>query len=372
MYATELLKIWQRQNINVKAFGIGSVDMEKQGFEIIGRSEELAVMGLQEIISHWPLIKKTFHQLVAEAEVRRPDVVLLMDYPEFNLRLAKKLKNLGLPIVYYISPQIWAWRTYRVHKIKELVDLMLVLFPFEKEFYAKYGVPSEFVGHPLIDSLEELTPSEKEIQQTRLDLLGGSYKHLLGLMPGSRKSEIKHNLETQIRTANQVHKMNPEVLPVLFVAPSLDEKFLEELSQKYNFTGKIIKKDPFYMISLADTILCASGTATLMVGLCEKPMVVMYKMKPLTAFFAKRLVTHVPYFAMVNLVSQKEIVPERFQEKANVKELSKLLVQLIYNESGKREQTLIELKKLKERLGRNGGINNLSEQILNFVKSRAK
>lgn len=372
MYATELLKAWKQQELNVKAFGIGSRDMEKEGFEIIGRSEELAVMGLQEIISHWPLIKKTFHSLVKEAAIRKPDVILLMDYPEFNLRLAKKLKELKLPIIYYISPQIWAWRTYRVHKIKKLIDLMLVLFPFEKEFYAKYGVPSEFVGHPLMDSLDELTPSKEEIERGRAELLGLKYSHLLGLMPGSRNSEIKQNFETQIKTANKVQKEQPHVLPVLFVAPSLDKDDLTKLSQKYGFKGKIIQKTPFHMISLADTILCASGTATLMVGLCEKPMVVMYRMKPLTAFFAKRLVRHVPFFGMVNLVSQKEIVPERFQEKANTKELSKLLVELICNQDGKREQILVELKKLKLRLGHNGGINNLSEQILSFVESRKK
>src|SRR5690606_24185355 len=133
---------------SVRAFGVGSRDMESVGFEIIGRSEELAVMGLQEIISHWPVMKKALHGLVETAKKEKPDQMLLLDHPEFNLRLAKKMKEHGVPVVYYISPQIWAWRTYRVHKIKKLVDLMLVIFPFEKDFYGKYGVPSEFVGHP--------------------------------------------------------------------------------------------------------------------------------------------------------------------------------------------------------------------------------
>lgn len=372
MYATALLKHWREQGHHVNAYGIGSEDMRDLGFDCIGRSEELAVMGLQEIISHWSQIKLAFNGLVAAAKQRKPDVVILMDYPEFNLRLAKKVKALGLPVVYYISPQIWAWRTYRVKKIKRLVDLMLVLFPFEKDFYDKHGVDSQFVGHPLVDFLDDLRPSKGQTEKNRLELMTQGRSHILGLMPGSRHSEIRYNLATQIETAKKVVRLDPQVLPVVFVAPGLELNTIEHQCRELGFDGPVIQKDPFVMIDLADTILCVSGTATLMVGLCEKPMVIMYKVKPLTAFLARRLVKHVPFFGMVNLVSRKEVVPERFQEKANADELSKLLLEMMPETSAQRLEIVKKLRQLKSKLGEKGGVQSLATHIESFIDRRKK
>ena len=149
LYARRLLEQWQSEKLDVEAFGIGSEDMEELGFERLGKAEELAVVGVTEVLSNFGLIRKTFYDLINAAKTRKPDVILLLDYPDFNLRLAEKLKVLGFPIVYYISPQIWAWRQKRVHQIKRLVDKVLVLFPFEESFYKEYDVPVDFVGHPL-------------------------------------------------------------------------------------------------------------------------------------------------------------------------------------------------------------------------------
>jgi len=368
-YATHLLKRWQAEGIKVDAFGIGNREMEQLGFRILGRTEELAVVGLQEIIAHWGDIKKAFHALVDAARTEKPDLVLLMDYPEFNLRLAKKMKELGVPVVYYISPQIWAWRTYRVHNIRKIVDLMLVIFPFEEEFYKKHKVPVKFVGHPLLDILQELLPDAAELIVERNQLLGKN-KNILGLMPGSRRSEIKFNLETQIETARRVMKSRPDVLPVLFVAPSLDMAFVRGECERLGFEGKLIQKDPFFMISLADEILCASGTATLMVGLCEKPMVIMYKMNKVSAFFARRLVKHIPFFGMVNLILKKEAVPERFQSEANPAELCRLLVEIIDNKNSRRDKINADLKVLKHSLGAGGGLKQLGDRLLEFAGVR--
>lgn len=366
MYAAELLKTWQERGLDVTAFGIGSREMEALGFKIVARSEDLAVVGLQEIIANWSVIKKAFHDLVEVAEQERPDVVLLMDYPEFNLRFAKKMRRLSLPIIYYISPQIWAWRTYRVHKIKKLVDLMLVIFPFEKDFYQKYGVSSEFVGHPLVELLHKLSPAPQSLIDLRA-FLHAPRKHLLGIMPGSRRSEIKHNFQSQIEVALEVQRRDPNVEPVILVAPSLDLVEMKDKAKAYGFQGELIQRDPFLMIQAMDTILCASGTATLMVGLCRKPMVIMYKMNSLTAFFAKRLVRHIPYFGMVNLILNQEAVPERFQEKANTQEMSDLLIGIIQNQNGKRDAILSQLDILKQKLGGGDGIKNLATHIEKFI-----
>lgn len=365
-YAVQLLRGWKEQNQNIHAFGIGSREMEELGFEIIGRSEELAVVGLQEIIAHWGDIKKAFRSLLLKAEELKPDVVVLMDYPEFNLRLASKLKKRGFKIAYYISPQIWAWRTYRVHKIRRIVDKMFVIFPFEEEFYKKHNVPAEFVGHPLLDMLDRYLPPEAEVQALRQELLKNK-KTILGLMPGSRRSELKHNLQTQIETAHKIMTSNSDVLPVVLVAPSLEMDFVKKQCAEFGYTGAFLKDEPFKMICTADVILCASGTATLMVGLCRRPMVIMYKMNALSGFLARRLVKHIPFFGIVNLIMHREIVPERFQEEANPEELSKELLKIITNDSGARDAILKSLDELKTKLGNRGGIARLSDGLLRLM-----
>jgi lipid-A-disaccharide synthase len=369
-YAKHLLQIWNQQGVHWKAAGIGSRDMEKLGFHILGRSEELAVVGLQEIIAHWGDIKKAFYSVVDYAQNEKPDFVLLMDYPEFNLRLAKKIKALGIPVVYYISPQIWAWRSYRVHQIKKIIDLMLVIFPFEEEFYKKFHVPVHFVGHPLLELLDEKQSSQAEVEQARKNLLQGK-KRILGLMPGSRRSELKHNLKTQLETAQLVMKKHPEVQPVLFIAPSLDEEKVKAECAKFGYQGGFFKADPFFMIQTADEILCASGTATLMVGLCEKPMVIMYRMNYFSAQIAKILVNKIPFFGMVNLIAGREIVPERFQEKANPEEMSRCLIDMIENNQ-RRDQIVQDLKDMKVKLGAGGGLLNLAQSLIDFKEKNKK
>ncbi len=366
-YAVQLLKGWKAAGKNIKAFGIGSREMESLGFEIIGRSEDLAVVGLQEIIAHWGDIKGAFHRLVEKAEEYKPDLILLMDYPEFNLRLAQKLKKRGFKIAYYISPQIWAWRTYRVHKIRKIVDKMFVILPFEVEFYKTHGVDVEFVGHPLLDMLDTYLPPQHEVESVRRECLKEK-TILLGLMPGSRRSELKHNLQTHIETAKKVVAENPGVQPVLMVAPSLDLSYVKSLCEPLGYSGKYLKEEPFKMISASDVILCASGTATLMVGLCRKPMVIMYKMNAITGYLARRLVRHVPYFGIVNLIMKREIVPERFQGDASPDELFQQLLTIINNTGGARDKMLEAFDQLKLQLGDRGGIDRLSNGILRMME----
>ena len=209
LYAQRLLEHWRSRGLRVNAFGVGSKSMEDLGFQIVGRSEELAVVGLQEVIAHWSLIKNTFHGLLAAAEQRKPKVALLLDYPDFNLRLAKKLKAMGIKVIYYISPQVWAWRQSRVHLIKKVVDKMLVLFPFEEDFYKRFDVPVQFVGHPLLDELNPDLFDEKvqAMDRGRYGIKEGEI--VLALMPGSRKSELKHHLKVQIEAAAILRQQFP-------------------------------------------------------------------------------------------------------------------------------------------------------------------
>lgn len=352
LYAQRLLETWKKHGRDVKAFGIGSRSMEDEGFECLGRSEEMAVVGLQEVLKHLPLIKKVFYSLLEEAEKRKPKFALLLDYPDFNLRLAKELKKRGVKVIYYISPQLWAWRTGRVKQIRKNVDHMLVLFPFEEPFYREHGVKVDFVGHPTLDELPEFASSaEMKIRRNKFGIADDEI--VLGLMPGSRNSEIEHHLKVQLEAAALLVKGNPKIRPLLMVAPTLEREKLRLAMGDVQFPIQIIKENPLDMIALADVILVASGTATLMVGLMEKPMVIMYRMNPITAWLARRLVTKTKFFGMVNLVMGREIVPELFQDEASPQGMANEIAKLII-EPDERARMIDDLKRVKDKLGSKG------------------
>lgn len=368
LYAQRLLQHWKKHNISVEAFGIGNQAMADEGFECLARAEDLAVVGIQEVIAHWPVIKKAFYDLLKAAEERRPQVVLLLDYPDFNLRLAKKLKALGIPVVYYISPQVWAWRTGRVKTIQEYIDQMLVVFPFEKDFYDGHGVKVEFVGHPLLDELNSahFDPEAHRIHRAKYGIT--SDEVVLALMPGSRRSEIKHNLAAQLAAAEELHKRHPLLKIALFVAPNFSKQEAQSWLADLNFPLMLIKDEPFSMIDLADVVLCASGTATLMVGLLEKPMVIMYKMNRVSAFLAKTFVKHTAHFGLINLVLGERAVPELFQEACDPPQLVEVLEPLILNRLN-RESVQGALRPAKERLGSTGATKRVAEALERYWRA---
>lgn len=363
LYAQRLLEHWKKNKIQVNAFGVGNEAMEKLGFNRIGKAEEMAVVGIQEVIANWSIIKKSFNGILEVCKKEKPQFALLMDYPEFNMRLAQKLKALDIPVIYFISPQIWAWREYRVEKIKKYISKMLVLFPFEVDFYKKHGVDVEFVGHPLLDELDHLIPSEAYKIKIKKELGFSENDILLGLMPGSRNSEVKHNFLTLKKASLLLQNKIPNLKTALLVAPTLNtDRF--NISKSDNIA--IIKREPFEMISLMDYIICASGTATLMVGLAQIPFIVMYQMNWMTALVAKSLVKGVSHFAMVNLIMGKEIVPERFQEKANPEELAKLIYEL-HTSKSKKSKMIDGLLEMKKKLGSRGAIERIAHALAEYT-----
>lgn len=364
LYAERLLEHWNRSNISYEAFGIGSAGMEKLGFRRIGKAEELAVVGFQEVLSNFGKIYRVFHNLVSEAKKQNPDFVLLMDYPDFNFRLAKKLKELNLKIIYYISPQVWAWRQGRVHFIKKYFDKMLVLFPFEVDFYRKFGIDVEFVGHPLLDEINGDKYSESVRQDLRSRYGIPTNNFVLALMPGSRRSELKHHLLTQVHTAAQIYRQNENISVILCVAPTLDiEEVRSHLPKDLDIPLILIKKDPFEMALMSDFVLCASGTATLTVGLMEKPMAIMYKMNSLTVKLASYIMKRPKYFGMVNLILDKMVSKEFFQEEAVESHLVPYIEGHIKNSRYIQAQ-VSDLKELKVKLGQAGVTERVSKALL--------
>lgn len=364
LYAERLLEHWKKNNVSFEAFGIGSHKMEQLGFRRIGKAEELAVVGLQEVLSNFPKIYTVFHDLVKEAKAQKPDFVLLMDYPDFNFRLAKKLKKMGLKIIYYISPQVWAWRQGRVHFIKKYFDKMLVLFPFEVDFYKRFGIDVDFVGHPLLDEIESNKYSEGQRSELRSRYGIPAQNFVLGLMPGSRKSELRHHLDTQIRAATDVYKRNKNISVILCIAPTLSiEDVKAMLPQDLDLPLIVVKKDPFEMVLMSDFILCASGTATLTVGLMEKPMAIMYKMNPLTVKLAGFVMKKPKYFGMVNLILDKMVCKEFFQEEAEPTALASYIEHHI-QQPAKLQKQVQSLKELKSKLGNAGVTARVSQKLL--------
>lgn len=367
-YGLRLLQLWKKKGLDVEAFGIGNRAMEAEGFDILGRAEDLAVFGLFEIWSHRHQIKEAFYKVLNAAQERKPDLVLLMDYPGFNFRIAKRIKKLKIPIVYFIPPQVWAWKQGRVKFLREMIDENLVLFPFEQDFYKSHNVHSTFVGHPLLDELadSQLDQSNQKLNRRRFGL--SDDKIVLGIMPGSRQGELKHCLPTQIETVKILKKEFPNLAPVLLVAPNLDKDDVAAKLPALDFPLSLVKSAPFEMIGMTDVILCASGTATLMVGLMEKPMIIMYKMNALSAAIGKRVVKS-KFIGLVNIIMGREIALERFQQDANPEHLASLLRPLLADENFRRSKAL-ELREIKSKLGSRGAIERVASHVEKYFAGR--
>ena len=366
-YAAKLIKFWRSQNKNFDFYGVGSQEMESLGFRRIGKSEEMAVVGIAEIFENFKLIRNVFRSLIAEALKKPPDVVLLMDYPDFNLRLAKKFKALGIKVFYYISPQVWAWRKSRIHDIKAYCEKVFLLFPFEKEFYDRYQVPNEFVGHPLLEDLDPDLFNAEKIKWRRSKYGVLTNEKILALMPGSRKGEVEQHIAIQLQVANKLLQEFPQLRLFVFVAPPLSKEYIQSKLEGFKHSFVLMKDDPNQMIALADYILVASGTATLMVGLLEKPMVIMYKVKWLTGVIGKMLTKGLKYFGLVNLVLDKEVVPERKQEQVTVEELTQLMRQYIVSQEHT-QKTIQELKKLRLNLGDVGATARVAKSLEKYLE----
>tara|TARA_B100001248_G_scaffold176158_1_gene133748 strand:+ start:5608 stop:6726 length:1119 start_codon:yes stop_codon:yes gene_type:complete len=349
---------------NFDVFGIGSKPMEELGMRRQGKSEEMAIMGILEVVKHYSKFKKIFQQILAEVDRSKCQTALLVDYPGFNLRLAKELKKRGVKIVYFVSPSVWAWKKYRIKTIKECVQEMLVIFPFEEDFYRQEGVKAEYVGNPLMEdfSKELLDPEAMAEKKSRMGLSPND--EVMGLMPGSRASEIEQHLQIQIDTYRALKRKKPHLKANLLLAENISRESILPLIDNDIEDFSIIKDRPFSMLQSVDHVLVASGTATLVVGLMQKPMLIMYRVNPVSAWIAKKLV-HVKWVGIINLIFQRELVPERIQQQVNVKELEKTYLKII--EPNEQERIRKELAALPEILGHHDTCANVAKRLVKYV-----
>ena len=369
LYADQLIKHWKNEKKNHSYFGIASKKMESEGFQCFGYAEDMAVMGFTEVIKHYNKIKNVYNKIIQEIENNKPDIALLIDYPGFNLKLSKELHQRNIPVVYYISPQIWAWKKDRIKIIKSYVTKMLVVFPFEEEFYKEHSVDVEYVGHPLIDELKPELFDVELIEKRRHRLNINDKQKVLGLMPGSRIQEIERHLAIQLQTAEILQKENSELKVLLLVAPTLSKEYIQNQLGQLNVPITLVQDEPFNMICLTDAILAASGTATLMVGLLQVPMVIMYRMNWITAFVGRKIVKG--FFGLVNILAKREVVPELFQGQAEPKRLAVLLKKSLYDDIY-RHQVKKDLTDLRNLFGPGGVTVRVAKSIESVLERGQK
>ncbi|MFZ0296015.1 MAG: lipid-A-disaccharide synthase [Candidatus Sulfotelmatobacter sp.] len=287
---------------SIEFFGVGGERMRAAGCDTIVDAKDLSVVGITEILSHLPKIYSLYQHLIAEAEKRKPDLAIVIDSPAFNWRVARQMKKRGIPVVYYVAPQFWAWRQGRVRLLREYIDKALVIFPFEERFYRERGVDATFIGHPLADLPQPAVTRSDYAAQFHLD----AAKLWITIMPGSRNKEVRMNLPTILEAVGQLGSEYEFLLPV---APTLERSFLQDLINQQRVT-LVPESLPALWHSRAGII--ASGTATVEAAMMRTPFVMVYRVSSLTYLLGKPRVK-VPHFAMVNLVAGEQVVPELVQ-----------------------------------------------------------
>lgn len=346
----ELIKSLRRLNPCIRFDGVGGPLMEREGFNSLIPMEAFSVMGISEIIGSLPRLLRYRRKLLDNYQSVLPDAFIGIDYPEFNLSLEKRLKEAGIYTVHYVSPSVWAWREKRIQHIKNACDLMLTLFDFEKQFYDLHQMPAVHCGHPLVD----IIPEKIDTQAAR-QLLGiNQGKQYLAILPGSRESEVKKMLPVFIATAKKLHIQLPELHCLI---PAASEKRYQQIREMMHSKGGRLNYTLFpqqakTVMSASDAVLLASGTSALEAMLLQKPMLVAYKVSPLTALFARRMLT-VSHFSLPNLLADHPIVPEFMQEHINITEMAKLLHELILPTTA-RDYMVEQLNETRKKLRANG------------------
>ncbi len=330
-------------------FGLGGPEMEKVGVRIIYQSSAMAVVGITETIPRIRYISRALRELKKLLKVGPPDLLILIDYPGFNLNLAKKAHSLGIPVLYYIPPQVWAWWEGRVKKIAKRVDRVAVILPFEKEFYQRHGLTVEYVGHPLLDG--SLPEGGKEKIKESLDI-GFERGPILGLLPGSRDEEIVRHMPAMIGAAEIISHYYPRLYCILPLASTVKEDVVTPYIRNAKIDIKIRRTDTKAILKIADLALIASGTATLEAAIMETPMVIVYKVSHIT-YILSRFLAKVSNIGLVNLIAGKTIVPELIQSKATASRLAEEGLAILKND-GLRTDMKKGLKLVKEQLGQGG------------------
>lgn len=361
MHGANLVREMLKLDPSIKFFGIGGDMMKDAGVRISHHARDMAIVGIFEVINKLSLIRRAMRDMEGLMDTLRPDAVILIDYPDFNLRVAKKAKNKGIKVLYYISPQVWAWRKGRVKTISKVVDKMLVVFPFELSIYRDAGVDAEFVGHPLID----IVPIGLDRNSAREGLGFVECGTVIGLLPGSRRIEVECLFPEMLKAARLIKEKVKGAGFAVPVANTLSMDYIKGFTSGADIDVKVFSGKTYDVMAASDILLIASGTATLEAAISETPMVVTYRMMPLTYMIGKRLV-HLTLGSLPNIVAGKEIVPELIQDNAKGEKMAEEAFRLL-DDKERLTGMKRELRGVREALGAPGASRRAAEVVYKAI-----
>ncbi|ABF90745.1 lipid-A-disaccharide synthase [Myxococcus xanthus DK 1622] len=360
-HAAELVAALRARRPDLTFFGMGGARLAAQGVELLFDAREVSVMGITEVLPRIPRILQILKGLAEAAAERKPDVAILVDIPDFNLRLAKKLKALGVPVAYYVSPMIWAWRRGRVRTIKRLVDRMLCILPFEEDFYREAGVSARYVGSPVVEQVP--SPDTATAFRERLGLSKDA--PTLALLPGSRMGEIRRLLPDMVEAAKRLSAERPGLQVVVPLAPTIDR---EEITSRFEGSGVtpiLVEGRAPEVVGASDAAVVASGTAVLEAGLMQRPLVVVYRVSLIT-YWVGRLMLKVAFVSLINLLAGRRVVPELLQGEMTPERIAEE-VRRVWIPGAPREEMLQGLAEMRGRLGETGAATRAAESVLELL-----
>jgi lipid-A-disaccharide synthase len=363
LHGARLVTAMLKREPSLHFVGVGGRELRKAGVRIFVEASALAVVGITEVFSKGRLLLKGFAKAVELIKVFNPDLLILIDFPDFNLRLAAKARKLRIPVLYYISPQIWAWRKGRIRKIKRRIDHVAVILPFEEKFYRDKGVPATFVGHPLLDD-RDLDPET--------EFPGKNQRAIVGLLPGSRDKEVTRHLPVMLAAAARLQKRFSHIRFVVSQAPTVDPLLLESILKKYEGSVALTRiREPVAAIFRQSLLVVAvSGTVTLEAALSGVPAVIVYRVSPLSYWLGKALI-RVEHIGLVNLIAGKTVVPELIQREVTAEKIAAQVINMIDNPE-RLNQMRSELVRARQRMGEAGASDRVAEIALSLMSSDAE
>lgn len=360
LLGASLAKALRALNPTIRMSGMGGHHMRDAGVNIFIDSEKLAVVGTLEVLKHLRSILQAKKILKNYFQTQKPALVIFIDYPGFNLHMAKYAKAAGIPVLYYVSPQIWAWRYGRIKKIKKYIDRMAVLFSFEEKIYQKENIPVDFVGHPLVENAVPTLSREQVYEQWGLS----PEQPIVGLFPGSRRQEISRLLPVIVATVQQMKKQRPDIQWILPLASNLS---LEEIQHHLIPEIKVIQHNTYNVLPLCDAAIAASGTVTLEIALHQVPLIIIYKVTPFSYWLGKTLL-YIPFIGLCNIVAGERVAVEFIQDAVTPAAITHELTQLL-TEKNYRQTVIENLAKVKNSLGEKGSATKMANIVLEMLAS---
>ena len=361
LHGADLIGAMRRRGGEARCFGIGGDRMAQEGAELLRHVDEMAVMGFVEVARRLPFVRKVLREIEKGLDERRPDLVILIDYPGFNLRVAKMAKARAVPVLYYIAPQVWAWGASRLAKIAETVTRMAVILPFEEPLFRRFGIEAKFVGHPLLDRVEMRRSRAEFFREVALE----EGRPLIGLLPGSRPQEVERVFPAMLEAVEKMRAQGVAVQAVVGAAPSIAPEVWEEAMQRVGGRAKRIEGATYEVMGYSDLLLVTSGTATLEAAILGTPMVIVYRAAFLSYVIGRALVK-IPYIGLPNIIAGRKIVPELIQREAHTDRIADQALEIL-RDAEKRQAMREGLAEVRAKLGEKGASDRVAEMVEEMV-----